>query len=123
MKLMLHCVKSVRARSYSGPHFPSFALNMERYGVSLRIQSKYRKIRSRITPNKDTFHAAFGRTLFMILLTLVVKITFKVGFHLHPLFCIFFLLHLISSFIVCNCLKLRIRSILRRWDLLPLVLV
>ena len=29
-----HCVKSVRIRSYSGPHFSAFGLNMERYGVS-----------------------------------------------------------------------------------------
>ena len=31
------CMKSVRIRSYSGPHFPAFGLNAERYGVSLRI--------------------------------------------------------------------------------------
>ena len=30
-----HCVKSVRIRSYSGPHFPIFGLNSERYSVSL----------------------------------------------------------------------------------------
>ena len=35
----VHCVKSVRIRGYSGPHFPAFGLNVERYGVSLRIQS------------------------------------------------------------------------------------
>ena len=29
-----HCVKSVRIRSYSGPHFPAFGLNTERYGIS-----------------------------------------------------------------------------------------
>ena len=28
-----HFVKSVRIRSYSGPHFPAFGLNMERYSV------------------------------------------------------------------------------------------
>ena len=28
-----HCVKSVRIRSYSGPYFPAFGLNTERYGV------------------------------------------------------------------------------------------
>ena len=28
-----HCVKSVRIRNYSGPHFPAFGLNTERYGV------------------------------------------------------------------------------------------
>ena len=52
-----HCVKSVRIRSYSGPYFPAFELNTERYGVSLRIQSECEKIRTRITPNTDTFHA------------------------------------------------------------------
>ena len=32
----MHYVKSVRIRSYSGPYFPAFGLNTERYGVSLR---------------------------------------------------------------------------------------
>ena len=40
----IHCLKSVRIRSYSGPHFPAFGLNTERYGVSLRIQSECWKI-------------------------------------------------------------------------------
>ena len=48
-------MKSVRIRSYSGPHFPAFELNTERYGVSLRIQSECGKIRTRISPNTDTF--------------------------------------------------------------------
>ena len=38
---LLHCVKSVRIRSYSGPYFPTFGLNTERYGVSLRSISPY----------------------------------------------------------------------------------
>ena len=29
-----HCVKSVRNRSFSGPHFLAFGLNTERYSVS-----------------------------------------------------------------------------------------
>ena len=33
-----HCVKSVRIQSFSGPFFPAFGLNKERYGVSLRVQ-------------------------------------------------------------------------------------
>ena len=53
----IHCVKIVRIRSYSGPHFAAFGLNTERYSVSLHIQSKYWKIHTRITPNPDTFHA------------------------------------------------------------------
>ena len=52
-----HCVKSVRIWCYSCPHFPTFGLNTERYGVSLRIQSECGKMRTRITPNTDTFHA------------------------------------------------------------------
>ena len=40
------CVKSVRIGSYSGPHFPAFGLNTERYSVSLRIESEYEKIRT-----------------------------------------------------------------------------
>ena len=32
----LHCVKCVRIRSYSGPHFSAFGLNTERYSVRMR---------------------------------------------------------------------------------------
>ena len=52
-----HCAKSVPIWSYSGLHFPEFGLNTEKYGVSLCIQSECRKMRIRITPNMDTFHA------------------------------------------------------------------
>ena len=52
-------VKSVRIRSYSGMYFPAFELNMERYRVNLRVQSECEKIRTRITPNTDTFHAVY----------------------------------------------------------------
>ena len=34
-------------RFISGPHFPVFGLNAEIYGINLRIQSEYRKIRTR----------------------------------------------------------------------------
>ena len=54
----LHYLKSVRIRSFSSPNFPAFGLNTEKYGVSLRIQSKCGKIQARKTPNTDTFHAA-----------------------------------------------------------------
>ena len=40
IKFNNHCVISVRIRSYSGPYFPAFGLNLERYSVSLRIQSE-----------------------------------------------------------------------------------
>ena len=51
-----HCVKSVCIWSCSGPYFPAFGLNTQRYGVSLRIQSECGKIRTRITPNTGIFH-------------------------------------------------------------------
>ena len=53
----LCCVKNVFIRSFSGPHFLAFGLNTERYKVTIRIQSECEKIRTRKTPNMDTFHA------------------------------------------------------------------
>ena len=50
-------VKSVRVRSFFGHYLPTFGLNTERYRVSLRIQSECGKIRTRKTPNTDTFYA------------------------------------------------------------------
>ena len=57
---MYHYVKSIHIRRYSGTHFPTFGLNTERYRVSLRIQSECGKMRTRITPNTDTFHAVYN---------------------------------------------------------------
>ena len=54
---VMHCIKSVRIRSYPGPHFPAFELNTERYSVSFRIQSECGKMPTRITPNMETFYA------------------------------------------------------------------
>ena len=53
----VYCVKSVRILSYSGSYFPAFRLNTEKYSVSLCIQSKCGKMRTRIIPNTDTFYA------------------------------------------------------------------
>ena len=55
--MVSHFVKSVRIRSFSGPHFPAFGLNTGRSSVFLCIQSEYWKIWTRKTPNTDTFHA------------------------------------------------------------------
>ena len=44
---------------FSGPYFPAFGLNTERYGVPLRIKSKCGKIRLEKTPHLDTFHAVY----------------------------------------------------------------
>ena len=32
-----HCVKNIRIRSFSGPHFPTFGLNTERYGGHFEV--------------------------------------------------------------------------------------
>ena len=52
-----HCVKSVCIRNNSGPYFLTFRLNTERYFVFCCIQSKCRKIQTRITLNTETFYA------------------------------------------------------------------
>ena len=54
-----HFVKIVHIRSYSGPHFPVFGLNTERYFVIL-------KMRIRITPNTDTFHAVYTSQISLL---------------------------------------------------------
>ena len=61
----LHCAKSVRIPSYSGPHLPAFGLNTERYSVSLLIQSECGKMRTRITPNTNTFYAVLCLIVFI----------------------------------------------------------
>ena len=59
----IHSLKSVPIRSYSGPYFRAFGVNTERCGVSLRIQPERRKMRTRITPNTDTFHAVIAHSI------------------------------------------------------------
>ena len=51
----IHCVKNVRVRSFFGPYFPALRLNSD--SLSFRIQCECGKIRTRETPNTDTFHA------------------------------------------------------------------
>ena len=71
------CVKSVRIRSYSGPYFPAFGLITERYGVSLRIQSKCGKIRTRITPNTDTLNAVLVLEILIFYIARFLRIVFS----------------------------------------------
>ena len=46
---LIHCVKNVHIRSYSGLYFLAFGLNTEKYEVSLRTEYKCRKIRTLFT--------------------------------------------------------------------------
>ena len=55
--LGIHCVKSVRIQSFSTLYFPAFGLNAKRYSVSIRIQFECEQIRTRKTPNMNTFYA------------------------------------------------------------------
>ena len=58
----IQCVKSVHIWSYSGPHF--HALGLMQYSASLRIQSECGKMRTRITPNTETFYAVIKTCSF-----------------------------------------------------------
>ena len=60
MLSILHCMKSVGIRSYSGLYFSALGLNTERYSALLRIQSKSGKMQTRITPNMDTFYGVLA---------------------------------------------------------------
>ena len=46
----------MKSGNFSGPYFPVFGLNAEIYGVNLRIQSKYKKIRTRKNSIFGHFH-------------------------------------------------------------------
>ena len=61
-------VKSVRIWSYYGPHFPAFGLNMERYFVSLRIQSEFRKMSTSFPAHLFTIMRNAKNRLFFKLL-------------------------------------------------------
>ena len=43
----IYWVKSAQIQSYSGPYFPVFGLNTAIYSVNIRLQTEYRKIRTR----------------------------------------------------------------------------
>ena len=60
---VLHYVKSVRIWNFSGPDFPAFGLNTERYALSLLSQSECGKIWTRKTLNGNTFHAVVNRNI------------------------------------------------------------
>ena len=68
-------MKIVRIRSFSGPYFPAFELNTERYRISSYSVRK-RENTNQKTPNTDTFHAVHDST-------------FQRGFHSLAAFCVF----------------------------------
>ena len=59
----LHCVKRVRIRSYSGPHFSRIFRIRTEYGeircispYSVQMRENAGKMRTTITPNTDSFY-------------------------------------------------------------------
>ena len=54
---------------FSGPYFPAFGLNTERYGVSLRIQSECGKIRTR----KNYVFGHFSRSVPLMIVDIIQK--------------------------------------------------
>ena len=70
-----HCVKPVGIWSYYGPYFPAFGLNTKRYG----------QIRTRITPNMDTFFAVVITAYLMFSISLYYSKKFLLFFSLLPI--------------------------------------
>ena len=61
-----HCVKCVGIRGFSGPYFPT---------LSLRIQAESGKVRTRKTPNTDTFHALWQKEAILNIIFKQITIT------------------------------------------------
>ena len=59
---------------FSGPYFLAFGLNTERYSVSLRIQSEWRKIRAR----KNSVCGHFSRNEYIVFRWLQMMGPYKV---------------------------------------------
>ena len=68
--LTFHCVKSVRIWSYSGPYFPAFGQNTERYGG---ISPYSVQIRENTDQNFEYGH--FSRSVFFIDFYLYIPIS------------------------------------------------
>ena len=72
--LMLMLMIKNSCSSYSGPHFPSFGLNTEIYGVSLRIQPECGKMRTRITLKFSISYTLFKKQFTGALNSLALNI-------------------------------------------------
>ena len=59
ISFLTRCGKCPNTEFFSGPYFPTFGLNTERYGVPLRIQSKCGKIWTR----KNSVFGHFSRNV------------------------------------------------------------
>ena len=118
----LHCVKSARIRSYSGPYFPAFGQNTERYSVSLRIQSKMRE-------STDQNNSEYGHFLCIVihwfwllihwLMSTYTHITYTMITYAlsHTLHIQWLLIHLIpTNQITLTCSKSKIETMEKRFE-------
>ena len=67
-----HCVKRARIRSYSGPHFSRIFLHSDWIQISpypVRMRENKGKMRTRITPNADSFYAVIIHKIEILLLS------------------------------------------------------
>ena len=79
----MYCVKSVRIRSYSGLRFSRIRTE---YGAYLSVFSPNAgKMRTRITPNTDTFYVVDVRGLVLVQNSIAVNL---IGFK--PVTCLIF---------------------------------
>ena len=88
----LHCLKSARIRSYSGPYFPAFGQNTERYSVSLRIQSKMRE-------STDQNNSEYGHFLCIVLHWFWLLIHWLMNTYTHTLHIQWLLMHFRTHYI------------------------
>ena len=73
-----HCVKSVRVRSYPGPHFLHSNWIRKDTEYLFVFSRNAGKVQTRITPNTDTFHAVFKTSLKIHFCYIWGKV-FKIG--------------------------------------------
>ena len=62
-RFLYHCVKVSVFGGFLVRTFPVFGLNTKICRVNLRIQSECYKIRSRNTPNADTFYSVYAENI------------------------------------------------------------
>ena len=89
-----HCVKSVRIRCFSDPHFLEIWLNTERCELCFRIHSECGKIRTRKAPSAYVFHVMARNTITTKMHVQMRHLRhFSVGFHKSSSFLLTFHIH------------------------------
>ena len=76
----VNCVKSVCIRSWPGPYYATFCVNMGTYSESLHIQSKCGK--KKFAPEKSSEHGHFshsGQVLWFISLNFILCLHFEIS--------------------------------------------